>query len=306
MFTLKQLKYFVAVAEHGSVTAAAQALYVSQPGVSAAVAQLEGLLDVQLLIRRKARGVELTPAGRALLASSRELLNHADDVLTLGRELNHTLKGTLDVGFFHTIGPHVVPSLLARFQQEYSNVRVSILEGDLAQLYSALMSGEIELAVLYDLGLDEHIERCRLMRLPPYVLVSPDSDTAQSDAVSLRALASEPMILLDLPHSREYFTSLFRGVGVEPRVGYRTKSVPMVRSLVANNLGFSVLNFRPRVRADYDGKPLAYVEIEESYSGLELVLAWRRGVRLTTRARAFIDVAKAHVGHAERHAVTQR
>ncbi|MDN5874647.1 MAG: LysR family transcriptional regulator, partial [Sinobacteraceae bacterium] len=64
MFTLKQLRYFLAVAEHGSVTAAAEALYVSQPGVSAAVTQLEQFLDVQLLVRRKARGVELTPAGR--------------------------------------------------------------------------------------------------------------------------------------------------------------------------------------------------------------------------------------------------
>lgn len=296
MFTLKQLKYFVAVAEHGSVTAAAKALYVSQPGVSAAVAQLEELFDVQLLIRRKARGVELTTSGRALLASARELLHHADDVMTQGRELNYTLTGSLRIGFFHTIGPHVVPDLLARFRQEYSNVAVSLLEGDLEQLYNALMAGDIELAVLYDLGLDDHIERCRLRRLPPYVLVSPDCPVAGHAAVSLRDLVDEPMILLDLPHSREYFTSLFRSIGVEPRVAYRTKSVPMVRSMVANDLGYSVLNFRPRVRSDYDGKPLVYVDLKDGCAGLELVLAWRTGVRLTTRARAFINVAKAHLG----------
>lgn len=296
MFTLKQLRYFLAVAEHGSVTAAAQSLYVSQPGVSAAVAQLEEILDVQLLIRRKARGVELTPAGRALLASARELLHHADDVMTQGRELNHTLAGSLQVGFFHTIGPHVVPSLLARFRREYANVRVAILEGDLAQLYAALMNGEIEIAVLYDLGIDEHVEYCRLMRLPPYVLAAADSPIAAHGSISLRAIADEPMILLDLPHSREYFTMLFRSIGIEPRVAYRTKSVPMVRSLVANGLGYSVLNFRPKVRSDYDGKPLAHVEIAESFRGLELLLAWRAGTRLTARARAFIETAQDHVG----------
>lgn len=296
MFTLKQLRYFLAVAEHGSVTAAAQSLYVSQPGVSAAVAQLEEILDVQLLIRRKARGVELTPAGRALLASARELLHHADDVMTQGRELNHTLAGSLQVGFFHTIGPHVVPSLLARFRREYANVRVSILEGDLAQLYTALMSGEIELALLYNLGLDEQVEYCSLLRVPPYVLAAAGSDIARQDAVSLRTLADSPMILLDLPHSREYFTMLFRSLGLEPRIGYRTKSVAMVRSLVANELGYSVLNFRPKVRLDYDGRPLAHVEIEESYPGLDLVLAWRAGVRLTARARAFMETAQAHLG----------
>lgn len=296
MFTLKQLRYFVAVAEHGSVTAASESLYVSQPCVSAAVAQLEQMLEVQLLIRRKARGVELTPAGRSLLVSARELLKHADDVVTQGRELNHSLAGTLDVGFFHTIGPHVVPSLLARFRQKYASVQVSLLEGDLAQLHGALMSGEIELAVIYDLGIDEHIEYCRLMRLPPYVLTAADSHIARHASISLRDLAAEPLIQLDLPHSREYFTMLFRSMNIEPRIGYRTKSVPMVRSLVANGLGYSILNFRPRVRTDYDGKPLAHVEIKESYPGLQLLVAWRSGIRLTARARAFIETAQLHMG----------
>src|SRR5699024_7437343 len=104
---------------------------------------------------------------------------------------------------------------------------------------------------------------------------------ARKRSVSLRTLVDKPMILLDLPHSREYFTMPFRSLGMEPRIGYRTKSVPMVRSLVANGLGYSVLNFRPKIRLDYDGEPLAYVEIEESFPGLELVLAWRAGMRLT-------------------------
>lgn len=296
MFTLKQLRYFIAVAEHGSVTAAADALYVSQPGVSAAVSQLEELFEAQLLIRLKARGVQLTPAGRSLLAEARELLYHADDVMTLGRGLNFSLEGLLNVGFFHTIGPHVVPSLLTEFQEEYPKVRVSLLEGDISQLYAALMSGEIELAVLYDLGLDKHVERCHLMRLPPYVLAAAGSDIAQHASVSLRALVDDPMILLDLPHSREYFSMLFYRLGVEPHIGYRTRSVPMVRTLVARGVGYSVLNFRPNVRADYHGKPLAYVDIEEGYSGLEVVLAWRAGTRLTARAQAFIDVARTLFG----------
>lgn len=295
MFTFKQLRYFVSVAEHGSVTAAADELFVSQPGVSAAVTQLEEFLDVQLLIRHKAKGVELTPAGRSMLVMARELLQHADDVMTVGRGLNHSLEGSLHVGFFHTIGPHVVPSLMAKFRRRYPQVQVSLFEGDLAQLQDALKNGEIEIAVLYDIGVDEHMEFCRLQTLRPYVVAAADSAIARDDRVSLQTLKDKAMVLLDLPHSREYFYAIFRKAGVVPRIGYRTKSVPMIRSLVANGLGYSILNFRPTRRSDYDGKLLAYVDIEDTDHSLDVVVSWRKGVRLTERARAFIDVAQRHL-----------
>jgi DNA-binding transcriptional LysR family regulator len=296
MFTFKQLRYFVSVAEQGSVTAAADHLFVSQPGISAAITQLEELLDAQLLIRHKAKGVELTPAGRSMLVMARELLRHADDVLATGRGLSHSLEGSLHIGFFHTIGPHIVPSLLAAFRRRYPQVQVSILEGDLAQLQEALRSGDIEIAVTYDIGADEHMAFTRLQTLRPYVVAAADSAIAQGSRVFLRRLENEAMVLLDLPHSREYFYAIFRKAGVVPCIGYRTKSVPMVRSLVANGLGYSILNFRPARRSDYDGKLLAYVDIEDTDHSLEVVLSWRKGVRLTERARAFIEVAQKHLG----------
>src|SRR5699024_6886180 len=228
-------------------------------------------------------------------ASSRELLSHADDVLASGRGLSSAREGPLHVGFFHTIGPHVMPGLLAQFRREFPNVHVTILEGDLAQLYTALTSGKIELALIYDLGLDEHIERCHLRRLQPYVLAPADSELAQHASISLRKLAGKPMIMLDLPHSREYFSMLFRSSGIEPRIAYYTKSVPMVRSLVANGHGYSILNFRPTVRAAYDGKELAYIDLKGGVSGLALVLAWHVWMRLSARAQAFIEVAQAYV-----------
>lgn len=213
MFTLRQLKYFVEVAKHGSISAAADALYVSQPGVSAAVTQLENMLEVQLFIRRKARGVTLTPAGRSLVGMARELLNHADDVMTLGRSLDSSLAGPLRVGFYHTIGPHILPGLLAAFRTQCPQVDVSIHEADLAQLHAAMENGEIELAILYDLDLEPQFDRLQLLGLPPYILAAGGSKLAQHQSVSIQELADKSMILLDLPYSSEYFRMLFRVPG---------------------------------------------------------------------------------------------
>ncbi len=295
MFTLKQLKYFVEVAKLGSISAAAESLYVSQPGVSAAITQLESMLDVQLFVRRKARGVTLTPAGRSLVVMARELLNRADDVMTQGRSMDSELKGKLRVGFYHTIGPHILPGMLASFSRQYPGVDVSIHEADLAQLHAILDEGDIELAILYDLDLGPQFDHERLLALPPYVLAAANSDIARGDAISIRALADQPMILLDLPHSSEYFRMLFRVAGVEPRIEYKTKSIPMIRSLVANGLGYSILNFQPVMHATYDGKHLAYLRIKEHYPGLQVVIAWLKQSRTTARARAFIDAAQAYV-----------
>src|SRR5699024_8123244 len=160
----------------------------------------------------------------------------------------------------------------------YPKIQVTIYEGDLAQLQEALRSGAIEVAVIYDIGLDEHMDYCRLKRLQPYVVAAAGSDIAASETVNLKALQDRPMVLLDLPHSREYFFAVLRGADVIPQIGYRTKSVPMVRSLVANGLGYSILNFRPTKRSDYDGKSLVYIDIEGTSHSLDVVLAWHRGL----------------------------
>ena len=82
-FTLKHLRYFVAAAERGSVTAAARAIHVSQPSISEAIAHLEAVFDLQLFLRHHAQGLSPTPAGRRLLLEARSLLAHADDLASI-------------------------------------------------------------------------------------------------------------------------------------------------------------------------------------------------------------------------------
>ena len=110
-FTLRQLEYFVATCDAGSVTEAALRIPVAQSSVSAAIAQLEAALDVQLLIRHHAQGVSPTPAGRKLLERARELLRDADGFERFAAELTEELTGTLQLGCLVTLAPLVAPRL---------------------------------------------------------------------------------------------------------------------------------------------------------------------------------------------------
>lgn len=189
-FTLQQLRYLIAVAEHANVTAAASALHTSQPGVSTAISHLEEAFGVQLFVRHHARGVSLTPAGRTFVAAARNLLLHADDLGQKANELNESIRGDLDLGCFQTIGLVLLPRLLRRFRNQYPGVHVNLHEGDTEQLQHKLRNAVIELALLYDLDLDRAFTKVTLFSLRPYALLPTNHRLAKHSKVYLKELAS--------------------------------------------------------------------------------------------------------------------
>ena len=112
-YTLRQLEYFVAVAETGSVTKAAQAIHLSQSALSTALVELERALDVQLFLRHHARGVTLTQGGEQLLVASRRLLLQASELADEARGLGNDVSGTLHLACFGVLAPYLLPELLA-------------------------------------------------------------------------------------------------------------------------------------------------------------------------------------------------
>ena len=144
---------------------------------------------------------------------------------------------------------------------------------------------------MYGYDLDDGIHRITFAESVPYVIVSAEHRLAGSKRVWLRELADDPMVLLDLPHTTGYFTSLVGSVGVQPRIRFRSPGYETVRSLVAHGLGWGLLNQRPREETTYDGKRAVALELRDNLPALEIVVAWMRGTRLTRRAQAFITLA---------------
>jgi DNA-binding transcriptional LysR family regulator len=294
-FTLVQLRYFAAAAEEGSMTAAAKRLLVSQSAVSTAVNQLEHDLGVQLLIRHHARGLSLTPAGTRFHDQLRDFLAHADQLAEAARGFGASAVGELSVGCFVTLAPFVLPQLLADLSDKHPQLRVSVVEGEIEELQQAVLAGRCELAVLYDIDLAPRLSRELLTVSPPYVIVPPGHRLAGASGVQLAELAHEPLILYDLPHSRDYFRALITGAGVEPLVRHRSSSYETVRSLVAAGQGYSILNQRPVGDTTYGGGAVAALPLLDPVEPLPVVLVHVRDGRLTRRAEAFADRCRARL-----------
>ncbi len=289
-FTFRQLEYFVAAAEQGSVSAAARAMHISQPSVSLAIGQLETALGHKLFHRQVSRGLELSPAGRTLLEQARDILGRAG-VMGGAEDRQAGLHGNLSLVCFQDLGPYFAPRLLAGFRQQHPQVSITLFESDLAGVNRRLLDGQAELALTYGVGLSPNIEARVLARLLPYALLPVDHPLADREQVSLVDLAGECLILEDIARTREYFLSLFWAHDLQPASLQLTQTFEMQRGLVAHGYGVALSCTRPVGDRSYDGQPLACRPLLEAVSPQPVVLAQSSAMRPSPVARAFQDWA---------------
>ena len=193
------------------------------------------------------------------------------------------------VGCFLTLGPFFMPRLLREFGGRSPGARVLIREGDQEALSAGLERREIDLALLYDYGLDARFAIEPLAEVPPHVLLPAAHRLADTAKVSLADLAAEPMVLLDAAPSRDYFRSLFVEVGLEPTIALHSPSFETVRGLVANGMGYSLLVTKPANAMSYDGASLVTRPIRESVTPGRIALVRRAGDTLCAGAREFAN-----------------
>ncbi len=295
--TLSQLRYFVETAERLSMTAAAAQLCVAQSAVSSAISQLERQLRVQLFVRDRATGLQLTTAGHVLRQHATEVLRRLDETVDEVQATQNRVAGHIDLACMVTVAPFLVPSLLSNLETQHPGLDVTVHELESGHIPSDLLSGHCELAVLYDLGhLDARISATQLRTIPLSVLLPPDHSLACEAEVDPTLLAEESMILLDLPLSNQYFLSAMRAHGVEPRVGYRSTNYETVRALVAHGRGYALLNQQPVEPVTYDGGTVVVRPLKEPTQALDLVIAVRAGEPLSARARAVAQRLQALFG----------
>jgi DNA-binding transcriptional LysR family regulator len=291
-YTLRQLEYFVAVADAGTVTGAATAVHLSQSAMSTALADLERALGVQLLMRHHARGVTLTPSGEQLLVVARQLLSQAEDLESTAHELGGELSGRVPLGCFAILSPHLLPRVLAAAEERLPALDVQPQEETLDGVEQGLLEGRFELALTYDLGTAVGIVREPLFTVAPHVVLASGHQRARQKSVRLADLSDEPFVLLDLPHSREYFESVFASADIEPDVRYRTRSTETVRALVGRGLAWGLLNLRPAHDESVEGLPVTTVPLANPAPRLTVVLARAASARPTRRADAMAALCR--------------
>lgn len=273
--TLRELENFVSVAEHASLTLGAEAVGITQPAVSASLRNLESTLGVSLLVRRRGQGVSLTPEGALLMAEARSLLDRASDLTTVMRDAGSLRAGRVLLGSLVSAAPIVMPAAVRSFVSKNPQVDVEIRTGSQDELLSWLRTGAIHAAVTYDIELGRDVRFSKILDAVPHLLLPAAHPLAGAEEAALEDAADTPYILLDLPLSREYFTSLFLAAGVPYRPARRHFDLSLVRSMVGNGFGYSLVNLLPATDIAQDGSRVAYVRLRTSVPPLALGLAER-------------------------------
>lgn len=290
-FTLRQLECLAAVGQGGSIAAAAEQLNLSASAITGALNELERILNTQLTIRRKAHGVSLTPSGKYVLEEAQGILQASSDLQEMANGAGTLLAGRVRVGCYSSLAPTVLPELLAEYSSRFNQVEVDFFAGTQQEIFHRLANGMLDLAFVYDFGLPEGIERTVLYTTEPNVLLPSNHELARAPKVSLAQLSKEPMILLDVPPSREHTEALFEAAGVSPWIRYRTADFEVTRSMVARGLGYAVLVQRPAADVSYEGLPLAVRSIHPVARKVRITMVRSLAVQPSKAATAMHSLA---------------
>jgi DNA-binding transcriptional LysR family regulator len=296
-FTLRQLQYFVAVAEHGTVSHAAQSLSISQSAVTEAVKELEADLGVRLFDRH-ARGLAITHKGQQFLRHATLVLAEVSAARRAFAADQAELAGTLALGVTSLMAGYVMSDLLARYRRANPKVEVTAIEDSGEYLEHLLIGGELDVAVMVTSGLRERgALQVEILSVSPYRLWMPIGHrlTAQ-ESISVADLAGESLIVLRADEMEEEAVNLLARLGARPRVAFRTRSVEAVRSLVATGAGVALLPdlvYRPW---SLEGDRIESRDVSGALPVVQVGVVWRKGSPLSAPARDFIALAQASQG----------
>lgn len=292
-FTLRQLEYFVTIAESDTLAEAAEKLLVSQSTLSQSLSELEAAVGSQLCIRRRARGISLTPSGRETLVRARDVIRQASDI-QWNAGGSAELRGPLAIGCYISLAPRIIPTLLETFSARHPLVDLDFSEQTQDLLQNELLEGAIDVALLFDMELRPGLLGHELASIPPHLIVHSEHRLADRGHVRLAELADEPMVLLDSPPSAENTLAIYRSRGVDPKVAYRARSFETARSLVGRGFGYAFMVQRPADSMTYDGGSVARLEIDDDIPAARLMLLVSARARLNDRTRAFIEHCETH------------
>ncbi|HEV3104105.1 MAG TPA: LysR family transcriptional regulator [Trinickia sp.] len=307
---LRQLRYFVAVAEERHFGRAAERLSMTQPPLSQAIRALEEALGVELFARTK-RSVELTTVGADLLPEVRKLLASAEALRPLAQSLARGEAGAISLAFVSTAGYGLLPPLLREFAARYPRVRMQLAEATSDVQVDELVAGRIDAGLVIPPLPSRHaamLTYVPVMREPlvaalPSAVVShrgraepPDWDDVP---IALAALAEFPLVTFPrrlAPGFYDMITSCYGAAGLTPRIGQEAIQMQTIVSLVSAGMGVALV---PQSLRNLRRTGVVYRPLEGRAPVVETGLVWRTA-DVSPVLAGFIDIVRAHAGAPDR------
>lgn len=272
--SLRQLRYFEAVARHGHFGQAAAECAVSQPALSMQIRDLERTLGRQLLERRPGEAV-LTPLGAEIAARAAKILIAANDLVDVAKRNDNPLAGPLTLGVIPTLAPYLLPPLLAHLRTKYPALELELREAQTRPMLEELSRGQLDL-VLAALPLDEPDLEAHPLFTDRFLLAQPAADPKTPPRVTAANVDGRRLILLEEGHCLRdqalSFCSVARGA---ERAGLGATSLSTVMQMVASGYGVTLVP-QIAVEAEARDKRIRLSRFEAPEPSREIGLAWRR------------------------------
>lgn len=298
--TLRQLEYLVAVADHGTFGAAADAVHVSQPAMSSQIAELEQKLGVTLFERDR-RGARVTPEGDAIVAAARRVLDEAAQLVRLASDRRGDLVGQLVVGVIPTMAPYLLPTVVREIRRRYPAAELQLRELRTADLVGAMLAGTIDLSLLAAPvpELERAVEWMELAR-DPFVLALPDGHPfAGAARLPQSALAALPMLLLEDGHClRTHAETACAQIGAGTLGSFQATGLPSLSQMVAAGMGATLL---PACAVEVEaraGSGLTTRRLRSPEPFRTVALAWRANSARREHFRTLAEALAAPVAEA--------
>lgn len=299
--TLKQLKYFVALAETHHYRKAAERVGVSQPSLSQQIVGLEAALGLEL-VERGQRGAVLTPGGREVLAQARKVLEEVAVLRSRARDAREGTSGTIRLGATPTIGPYFLPYVMRRLRRTYPSLKVIARDAAPLVLQEELLAGRHDV-ILTQLPLrSADVEAERLFREPLKLAVAQDHELARQGEVQDADLAGQDILTLSSSYLlHDQIVALCEDLGATLRQDYEGTSLDALRQMTALDMGASFLPaLYVRSEVSTETGDVAVLTFRKDRLTRSVGLVWRRRSVHRDLIERIAEVARAVV--AERFA----
>ena len=291
---LRQLRYFIAVAEELHVGRAAIRLNMTQPPLSQSIQGLEALLGTPLFIRQN-RGIILSSAGAALLPEAKKLIKESQELGELVKTAARGEIGTLSLAFVSTADYNLLPPLLRDFRKYYPNVKINLQEATSDLQFESLQQGKIDAGILIPPISEKLMPQLHYENIlsEPLILAAPMDAKwlGNSQKISLQACKNQPLIIFPRNIAPAFYDSIFgcfQSIGLTPEIGQEAIQMQTIISLVSAGMGIALV---PQSVSNLKRSGVVYRDLLESTPQIETGLAWRRDNHSPV-LRAFIELIK--------------
>lgn len=292
--SISQLRYFVAVAETGQIQAAARSVNISASAVTDSIKALESTLNEQLVVRHH-KGMALTTKGRLFLTHAKAILNQLNEALSSLDYPTNQIKGTLQIATTASVLGYFLPRYLGRFKATYPQIELKLQEKTRPAVEKSILNGQADIGVAITSNLSQvgKLNTLTLTQSSRSIWCAANHPFANLDEVSLESIKDHPYIQLKLDEADRNTREFWDTHGITPKTSIETTSVEAVRSLVAANLGVTILSGLLYRAWSLEGVQIHSRPVSEFIPSMNIGLVWHEGKEREPLVKLFTEFMKS-------------